>query len=75
MYFLDQATLEIKESFFHFYIQVTEFSQSLGLKFQDLGCQDQVLALFLTRFSNKEQSWVCPRLKFCFKISLDLNLV
>ena len=53
------------------------FSETLGLglKIQDLGCQDRVLVLVLTEFLNQDLSWYWSRLKFYFKTSLGLGLV
>ena len=55
-------------------LSLVEFSETfgLGLEIQDLGCQDQVLVLVLTKFSNQDQSWYWSSLKFYFKICLGL---
>ena len=54
----------------------SEFSETLGLglEIQDLGCQDRVLVLVLTKFLNQDQSWYWSRLKFSFKTSLGIGL-
>ena len=59
------------------------FSKTLGLgfKIQDLICQEQVLVLILTRFSNQDKSWsLSPKqsvvlLKFDLFHNSDLTML
>ena len=55
----------------------SEFRETLGLglEFQYVGCQDQVLVSVLTEFLYQDKSWYGSRLKLCFKTSLGLGLV